>query len=1533
MLSGSLKKVFARVAGGVPLKTVLIVPFVVQTTITVGLVGYLSFKNGQQTVNNLAHELMIQASDRIDQHLKSYTALPQQIVQLVTDDLELGKINLDSPSLQNLDAYFLKRLQIFNSVSFIYAGNEQGKFIGAGSVSKNAQLSYIIEVTDGTSNKNYVSYATDKKGKRTQKLNTLPNYDPRRRPWYQAAVKKGGATWSEIYPLIGVADAGLTIAAVKPYYQPSGKLGGVTAVNLYLNDINSFLQRLKLSRAGKIFILEPNGLLIASSSKQPSYRLVNGKIQRISASQSNNTLMGTTIAYLTDKFGSLEQIKTKKQVEFKQEGQRQFVRVTPWSDEFGLNWLIVTVVPEADFMEQINANTQRTILLSIAALIGSTAIGTIAAKWVTNPIASVNSAAKEIAQGNWVKRVEIERDDEVGELAKSFNEMAQKLQVSFAEMKYLNLALADSEQRLNQFLEALPVGVAVIYPHGEVAYTNQMAKDLFGTDIENPGLIDKIYRAGTEQLYESDRFPLLRALKGETVVVEDIEIRRNGKAIALEVRTIPVLDRQGNVTFAITAFHDISDRKQAEIALLESEQRYAALANAAPVGIFRNNLQGNCLYANEQSLEMIGISQAEAMGEGWTKTLHPEDRDRVIATWMKFVQQDIQFKCEYRFLRPDGSIIWVLGQAVTEKDANGKIVGYVGTITDISDRKLAETAIKESEAKYRRLAENLPSFVYRFVLHPDGSHEYTYISPGVRELYEYEPEIIAKNPQLPWEVTHPEDIPSLNETILISAQTLQPWKWEGRIIPPSRRLKWVQGMSRPEKQPNGDIIWDGVIIDITERKQAEQLIADYQRTLETQVQQRTAQLAQEISDRKQIEAALRQSKARYRGILEDQSELIARFKPDGTVTFVNEAFCRYFGLRRQELIGYNYAPVIYEPDREHVARLVNSISRENPVITVENRVIIQEQVRWTQWINRAIFDDAGSIVEYQAVGRDITELKQAEEALRQAKEAAEAANHAKSTFLANMSHELRTPLNAILGFAQLLKHDSNLNPQQKENIRIISRSGEHLLGLINDILDLSKIEAGCIVINETDFDLVEMVAELKEMFQVKAKAKDLDLEFNLTPEVSRLIRSDRLKLRQVLINLLDNAIKFTNEGRVSLTVTRIDKPEKGLNMLFSVSDTGVGIGEDEMQHLFTPFLQTKAGIATAKGTGLGLTISRKYVQLLGGDIAVQSQLGQGATFQFEIKVIPVNSTAIGNRQISRRVIALAPNQPQYRILVVDDNDNNRQLLVQLLAPVGFEVREATNGEAAIKMWETFQPHLIWMDMKMPAIDGYQATQRIKATAKGFATIVIAITASAFESQKLAMLAAGCDDIVCKPVSEQVIFEKLAQYLGASFIEEATTTIWSGESNYNLNLSAMQALPKSWLAELEQATLAQDRVALEQLILRIQPQEIALAEAIKNQIENWDYSNILEAIQSVKAGNEENTATNEEQSNVKLPTQWVSDMKQAISLADLNLIEDLINQIQKDNPVFAQIIQGHLDEFDYKKILAELANIEMQDSCE
>ncbi|HEY9299912.1 MAG TPA: PAS domain S-box protein, partial [Phormidium sp.] len=337
-------------------------------------------------------------------------------------------------------------------------------------------------------------------------------------------------------------------------------------------------------------------------------------------------------------------------------------------------------------------------------------------------------------------------------------------------------------------------------------------------------------QAGTEQLYQEKNLPSVRALQGETVVVDDIEIRREGEIIAIEMRTVPVFNKQGKVAYAIAAFHDISDRKRieaerqkAEKALRESEQRYADLAKAAPVGIFRNDLQGNCLYGNEKSFAMIGVTEKESFGAGWAQNLHPDDRDRVIATWYDFVQENTPFNCEYRFQRPEGSIMWVFGQAVAEKDSDGNIVGYVGTITDISERKKVEAALRESEAKIRHLAENIPGVIYRYVRHCDGSHEFTYCSPRVREFYGYEAEDIMQNAQLAWEATHHDDVSSVNESIQISAQSLQPWHWEGRLLPQPGTIKWIKGTSLPKKQPNGDIIWDGVLIDITEIKQAEEL--------------------------------------------------------------------------------------------------------------------------------------------------------------------------------------------------------------------------------------------------------------------------------------------------------------------------------------------------------------------------------------------------------------------------------------------------------------------------------------------------------------------------------------------------------------------------------------------------------------------------------------------------------------------------------------------------------------------------------------
>ncbi|MGL6284836.1 MAG: ATP-binding protein, partial [Microcoleaceae cyanobacterium] len=375
-----------------------------------------------------------------------------------------------------------------------------------------------------------------------------------------------------------------------------------------------------------------------------------------------------------------------------------------------------------------------------------------------------------------------------------------------------------------------------------------------------------------------------------------------------------------------------------------------------------------------------------------------------------------------------------------------------------------------------------------------------------------------------------------------------------------------------------------------------------------------------------------------------------------------------------------------------------------------------------------------------------------------AKEKAEVANQAKSAFIANMSHELRSPLNAILGFSQLMLRNKNLPQEQSENAGIIHRSGEYLLTLINNVLDFAKIEAGKTTLNEKDFDLYQLLDDLEDMLHLRATNAGLELIFDRADDLPRYIHSDGVKLRQILLNLLGNAIKFTETGGVVLRVNSIFNDQtENYTLDFNINDTGVGIAPAELSGLFEAFSQTKSGQEAQEGTGLGLAISRQFVRLMGGDITVSSELGKGTTFQFSIEV-KAGQANINHQNIhEKRVISLAPNQPIYKILAVDDKPINCQLLIKLLIPLGFDVQQASHGKEAIEIWESWQPHLIFMDMRMPIMDGYEATKYIKSHVKGSATVIIALTASVLEEEKAIVLSAGCDDFMRKPFKESTIF--------------------------------------------------------------------------------------------------------------------------------------------------------------------------------
>ncbi|OKH30553.1 hypothetical protein NIES2119_30805 [[Phormidium ambiguum] IAM M-71] len=464
-----------------------------------------------------------------------------------------------------------------------------------------------------------------------------------------------------------------------------------------------------------------------------------------------------------------------------------------------------------------------------------------------------------------------------------------------------------------------------------------------------------------------------------------------------------------------------------------------------------------------------------------------------------------------------------------------------------------------------------------------------------------------------------------------------------------------------------------------------------------------------------------------------------------------------------------------------------------------------------------------------------------------AKEKAEVANQAKSVFITNMSHELRSPLNAILGFSQLMLRSKNLPFEQSENAGIIYRSGEYLLSLINHVLDLSKIEAGKITLNPSNFDLYRLLDDLEDMLSLRASNAGLNLIFSCGETIPHYIIADEVKLRQVLINLLSNAIKFTPKGSINLIVEKLaDDSTDIINLNFKVRDTGVGITAAELPKLFAVFSQTQAGKQAQEGTGLGLAISRKFVQLMGGDIEVESQLGKGSTFSFQIQAKLGEKVINRPTLIHQQIVGLVPGQPTYKILTVDDKSINCKLVINLLSPLGFEMKEASNGIEAIAIWEEWEPHLIFMDMRMPVMDGYEATKHIKSTTKGNATAVIAVTASVLEEEKAIVLSAGCDDFIRKPFTEQQIFETLAKHLGVNYIytktESSTPDIPQDNSLTSQHLTCMS---QEWIMKLYQATLEANSNLILQLIAEIPPQESYLIKSLTQLANQFQFEQLLD----------------------------------------------------------------------------------------
>lgn len=815
---------------------------------------------------------------------------------------------------------------------------------------------------------------------------------------------------------------------------------------------------------------------------------------------------------------------------------------------------------------------------------------------------------------------------------------------------------------------------------------------------------------------------------------------------------------------------DISDRKAIEEALRQSEEYNRTLFETTPIGLVLCRMDGTLIDVNPAYATILGRTVEETLNLTYWE-ITPEKYKSLEMKQLESMAKTGRYSFEKEYIRQDGSLVPVsLSGLIVERNGEQYIWSCV---EDISQRKQVELARQESEQRFRQLAETIEEVFWLAGI----DHQPLYISPAYEEIWGHKLEEVYQDPFQWFQAIHPEDKDYVESEL--PKQLLGEYEAEYRIIRPDGEIRWIRDRAFPIRNDEGEVY-------------------------------RIAGIAEDITQRKQFEFQIQEQEQFLRSIYDGVDYLIfvVDFTPEGNPYFTdwNAKTAEFMGLSAQEAMGKTPQELMGKPgvqvaqNHQKCAELGCSLTYEEKLETIEP----EAQDIWFMTTLNPIKDEMGNVYRVVGTALDITDRKVAELALqeinvqleqivsertlelRQAKEKAEAANKSKTTFLANMSHELRTPLNGIMGYAQILQASSQLLPEHKKHIQIIYQCGSHLLTLIEDILDISKIEIGKVELQPQEFLFAHLLKGVVEICQLKAQNKGLEFIYEPDQNLPIVINQDQKRLRQVLLNLLSNAVKFTQQGRVIFRVIFISSPipngQETNNdiegfLSFEVEDTGVGIPEDKLEAIFLPFEQVGCVEQKSEGTGLGLSICQKILEQMGTQLRVESILGVGSVFSF---TLPITVSSEQNIEFSLPLWEQEESQCQnvkgysgerQKVLVIDDRWDNRSVLVSLLEPLGFIVAEASDGIQGLEQFSVFQPDLMIVDLIMPNLDGWEMVKQLRQLPRGKDVVVIASSANVSLSDRQKSQAVGCDNFLPKPINVEDLYLQLSQYLPIKWIYE------------------------------------------------------------------------------------------------------------------------------------------------------------------